>query len=210
MSKKTEGNLIFILGGARSGKSTFAEELAESLSAGKGLKDAGKLNKDVVYVAACSNYGDEEMSERIEKHKNKRPKEWKTLEIGKISDICLNIRKTENSVIIIECLTILISNLLFESHKKITGETEESAINKISDLIMSIKKSNNIVIVVSNEVGGGIVPENKLARKYRDILGKGNQLMAKNADEFYVMFAGIPVKIKASNTFDNILNYNVK
>lgn len=187
---KTKGSLIFILGGARSGKSIFAEELAKNLSLSKDLKF-----KKVVYIATY-NGNDTEMLERIKKHKNKRPKEWETLEIEKISDISLSIRKIENSIIIVECLTIIVSNLLFESHEKITEETEESAINKVLNLIKSIKKSNNIVIVVSNEVGQGIVPENKLARSYRDILGRANQLMAKNADKFYVMFAGIPVEIK--------------
>jgi len=191
---RDKGRLIFVLGGARSGKSSFAEEKAKNLS----LRSLSKENKAsrVIYIATFGDYSDKEMMKRIEKHKNKRSKEWKTLETEKISDICLSVRETKNSVIIIECLTILLSNLLLESHKKNTCETEESVVNKISDLIMSIKKSNNIVIVVSNEVGEGIVPENKLAREYRDILGLSNQLMAKNADEFYVMFAGMPVEIK--------------
>lgn len=92
---------------------------------------------------------------------------------------------------------------MFKSHEKYTKETEESAINKIEKLITSIKNSDNTTIIVSNEVGQGVVPMNKLARRYRDILGKANQLMAKNANEFYVMFAGIPVEIKTHMQWKN-------
>ncbi len=181
---KSKGKLIFILGGTRSGKSIFAERLAKD------------LNNEVVYIATFPENGDEEMVERIKEHKKMRPKEWKTLEIEKAGDIIQNVGKTKKSVIIIECLTILVSNLLFKSHEKYIIETEESVTNKIDELIASIKNSDNTTIIVSNEVGQGVVPMNKLARKYRDILGKVNQLMAKNADEFYAMFAGIPVEIK--------------
>lgn len=187
----SKGKLIFILGGARSGKSIFADRLAKT------------FNKKVVYIATFPEDGDEEMLERIKEHKKMRPKEWKTHEIEKADDIILNVRKTKNSIILIECLTILISNLLFKSHEKYTEETEESAINKIEKLITSIKNSDNTTIIVSNEVGQGVVPMNKLARRYRDILGKANQLMAKNANEFYVMFAGIPVEIKTHMQWKN-------
>lgn len=187
----SKGKLIFILGGTRSGKSIFADRFAET------------FNKKVVYIATFPEDGDEEMLERIKEHKKMRPKEWKTHEIEKIKDILLELKKTNDSVVIIECLTILISNLLFKSHEKYTKETEESAINKIEKLITSIKNSDNTTIVISNEVGQGVVPMNKLARRYRDILGKANQLMAKNASEFYVMFAGIPVEIKTHMQWKN-------
>jgi len=176
------GKLIFILGGARSGKSMFAEELAE------------RFNQDVVYIATFPKNDDLEMIERIKMHKKMRNCSWKTLEIDNIDEIILNIKKNKikNSVIIIECLTILVSNLLMND------KTDKIIINKIHELIDFIKNNNtgNIYIIVSNEVGQGIVPKNKLARNYRDILGKVNQKIAKNADEFYMIFAGIPVEIK--------------
>lgn len=180
-----KGKLLFILGGARSGKSTFAEELAES------------LNRDVLYIATFPRDDDPEMQERIKKHKETRPQKWKTLELDDPDKIILHAEKNkiENSVIIIECLTILTSNLMMN---KSCGRDGEKILLKLRELIDFIKNSsqNNVYIIVSNEAGQGIVPENELARKYRDILGKANQMTAKNADEFYVMFAGVPVDVK--------------
>jgi adenosylcobinamide kinase/adenosylcobinamide-phosphate guanylyltransferase len=178
------GKLIFISGGARSGKSTFAEELAES------------FNKDVAYIATFKKDDDPEMTERIKRHKETRPGNWKTLEIEDIDNIILHIKKNKirNSVIIIECLTILASNLLMKK----ADNSDKIIMENIRELVDFIKNDNqeNIFVVVSNEVGQGIVPGNEIARKYRDILGKANQMMAKNADEFYVMFSGIPVDAK--------------
>ena len=132
------------------------------------------------------------MVERIAEHKKNRQKNWRTLEIGNADDIISALAKNKfvNSVIIIECLTILVSNLLTDNMN------DKKIINKIDELIKFIKNSGNIYIVVSNEVGQGIVPGNELAREYRDVLGKANQLMAKDADEFYVMFAGVAVDVK--------------
>ena len=179
----SERKLIFISGGARSGKSTFAEELA------------GSFNKDVAYIATFKKDDDPEMTERIKRHKETRPGNWKTLEIEDVDNIILYIKKNKirNSVIIIECLTILVSNLLMKK----ADNSDKIIMEKIRELLDFIKNDNgsNIYIAVSNEVGLGIVPGNELARTYRDILGKANQLMAKNADEFYVMFAGVGVDV---------------
>ncbi len=178
-----KGELLFILGGARSGKSTYAEKLAEKIS-----KD---YNKAVIYIATFPACDDPEMIERIKRHKDCRTSEWKTLELETIDEIIqtINENKLKNSVIIIECLTILVSNAM-------VSKPGDEILNKIKLLIEFIKNSENIYIIVSNEVGQGIVPENKLARDYRDILGFANQEFAKNANEVYVIFAGIPVKIK--------------
>lgn len=165
--------MIFILGGARAGKSSFAVELAQ------------KLNKKVTFIATAIPI-DSEMRERIKNHRNARPKNWKTIEV--VNDLDKKIGQEKSGVILIDCLTIYVSHLMNYNQDKI--------LNQIKEIIGAIKKSNSEVIVVSNEAGCGLVPNNKLGREYRDVLGKANQMFALAADEFYVMFAGIPVNIK--------------
>jgi len=167
------GKLIFIMGGAKSGKSRFALELAQ------------KSGKKVTFIATATPI-DSEMREKIKNHKNARPKNWKTIEIT--NNLDKKIDQTKNRVILIDCLTIYVSHLINLSQKQI--------LNQIRKIIKTIKKSDSKVIVVSNEVGSGIVPNNKLSREYRDVLGKANQMFAQVADEFYVMFSGISIDIK--------------
>ncbi len=180
MNKK----IVFITGGARSGKSTFA------------LKEASKILGNKAFIAtAIWTYGDtpiqdEEMKERIEKHKKQRGNEWDTYEEPvKISDVIKNIKDKYN-VIVIDCLTLWLSNLFFNN--KNVEKDIESLCNTLSSLYCT-------VFIVSNEVGSGIVPENKLARKFRDNLGILNQSIAEIADEVYMMIAGIPLKIKGTH-----------
>ena len=173
------GKLILILGGARSGKSSFAVAQAKKLSS----RQSG-----VVYVATASAL-DEEMKRRIERHKKRRPSSWKTIEERKdISKILAKLGKA--SIVIIDCLTILISNLL------LSGEREIATLKKIKQFFRTLKRRNLTTLIVSNEVGMGIVPENRLGRTFRDIAGQTNQIVAKLADEVYLLEAGIPVKIK--------------
>ena len=174
--------MLFILGGTRSGKSKYAEKLAKS------------FNKEVVYIATFPAGDDPEMTERIKRHRRMRPKYWRTIELGNIDKIIGELKKIKNSVVVIECLTILVSNLLLELNKP--KNAENIIINKMRELTSSMKDSDNVIILVSNEVGHGVVPGNELARSYRDILGKVNQLAAESSDEFYVMFAGVPVEVK--------------
>jgi len=167
------GKLIFILGGARSGKSTFALELAK------------KSGKRVTFIATATPM-DSEMKERIRVHKNNRTRDWETIEITKNLD--KKIGREKNKLVLIDCLTIYIYHLINLDEKEI--------LNHIRKVIEAIKKSHSEFIVVSNEVGAGIHPNNKLGRYYRDVLGRANQMFAHASDEFYVMFAGIPVDIK--------------
>lgn len=167
------GKLIFILGGARSGKSAFALELA---------KRAGK--KKVFIATAVPS--DSEMKQRIKEHKKNRPRDWETIEITK--DLDKEIEQQKNGTILIDCLTIYVSYLV--------NLKEPEILNHTIKIIEAIKKSDSEFIVVSNEVGAGIHPNNKLGRYYRDVLGRVNQMFADASDEFYVMFAGIPVNIK--------------
>lgn len=177
------GKLILILGGARSGKSSFAVAQAKKLSSGQ---------SGVVYVATASAL-DEEMKRRIERHKKRRPASWKTIEERKdISKILAKLG--EARIVIIDCLTILISNLL------LSGEKEIATLKKIKEFFRTLKKRNLTTLIVSNEVGMGIVPENRLGRSFRDIAGQTNQIVAKLADEVYLLEAGIPVKIKGKHS----------
>ncbi len=176
---------IFILGGARSGKSHFAQELA------------GKLGDKVIFIATGEPL-DEEMQARIEEHKKARPRSWRTLEVP--TDIGKWIEKQigDAEVVIIDCLTLLISNLL--SDELDYPEAERRVIGEIDQLIACIDKLNATFIIVSNEVGMGLVPETKLGRIYRDLLGKANQLIAHQANDIYLMVAGIPTKVKPTTS----------
>jgi len=167
------GKLIFILGGARSGKSSFALELAK------------KSGKKKVFIATAMP-SDSEMKQRIKEHKKNRPRDWETIEITK--DLDKKIEQQKNGTILIDCLTIYVSHLI--------NLKEPEILNHIRKVIEAIKKSESKFIVVSNEVGAGIHPNNKLGRDFRDVLGRVNQMFAHASDEFYVMFAGIPVDIK--------------
>ncbi len=171
--------LIFITGGARSGKSKLALQLAE--------RTGGK-----VAFIATAQAGDDEMAERILIHKKSRPKEWTTIE--EPIDIPSAISKVaDHDVAIIDCLTLLLSNLMLED--KSLDETGRT-LGKMEDLVKASRSFKGTVIVVSNEVGMGIVPENELARKFRDLAGRANQIIADAADEVYLCVSGIPVKLK--------------
>ena len=200
-------SFILILGGARSGKSRFAQQMA------KGLREK------VLFVATGQPL-DEEMASRIEEHKRIRPKNWRTLEIDVKVGQTLEGQIGGAEVVLLDCLSLLVSNLILnpslplslraersnllalragsvENLAKIDfAEAEKRVMDEIDELIECIDKHKDIFIVVSNEVGLGLVPENKLGRVYRDLLGRANQLLAQRANEVYLMVSGIPVKIK--------------
>ena len=174
---------IFILGGARSGKSRFAQELA------------GKLSNKVLFIATGEPL-DEEMQARIDEHKKARPRSWRTLEISANVGQQLEAGIGDTEVVIIDCLTLLVSNRLGE--KLDYPKAEKQVLAEINELIACIDRLDTSFIIVSNEVGMGLVPETRLGRVYRDILGKANQLVARHANEVYFIVAGIPVKIKGN------------
>lgn len=177
-----------ITGGARSGKSHFAQEMA--------LKAGG-----AVLFVATAEAGDDEMKRRIEEHRRARPSTWETLEttthVGR--HISRHIGKAQT--VIIDCITLLINNI-FQQHGLYNDEEiDEALIGKevmaeIGELVNCIDQSDARFIIVTNEVGLGLVPPNKLSRLYRDLLGKANQMLAQHADEVYMMVAGIPVTVK--------------
>jgi adenosylcobinamide kinase/adenosylcobinamide-phosphate guanylyltransferase len=164
-----------VFGGIRSGKSGFAKMLASR-------------EENVTFIATCQAT-DSEMKQRIEEHKRTRPSNWKTIEEGEKVGEILKTLKEKRGAIIIDCLGMLITNLLEKKKKK-------EILESVNELILEAKKLNSQVIVVSNEVGMTIVSSNKVARLFSDILGEANQLMAKEADEVYILMAGIPTKLK--------------
>ncbi len=168
---------IFIIGGARSGKSSCAVKLAN------------RLGRNVVFIATAVP-GDAEMRKRIKLHKASRPKHWKLIEEGTDVDSVLHGLSNKYSVILIDCLGLLISNLLAENLK------DKEIEKKIKKLIAAASKADSNIILVSNEAGMGIVPDNPLARRFRDLAGLANQMIARSADEVIFMQAGIPIRAK--------------
>lgn len=168
---------ILILGGVRSGKSSYAIRLAK------------KFKNKVVFIATATSF-DKEMGKRINLHKRSRPRQWKLIEEGKDISSILSKLKGKYEIVLIDCLGLLISNLLASNLK------DKEIEKKIKKLINIILKVNLTTILVSNEVGSGIVPDNPLARRFRDIVGFANQQMARCADEVILMQSGIPMRIK--------------
>jgi adenosylcobinamide kinase/adenosylcobinamide-phosphate guanylyltransferase len=169
---------VFVLGGCRSGKSSYALETAHKFS-----------GPNKVFIATCIPH-DDEMKQRVARHRQERSQDWETVE----APIRLPEAITENSsradTIIVDCLTLWVSNLLMDCDD---SDKIEMQIPRLTD---AIKKTDCPLVLVSNEVGQGIVPENKLARQFRDLVGYVNQAVAGSADEVIWTVAGIPVKIK--------------
>ncbi len=170
--------LTLILGGARSGKSSFAVGLAR------------KYN-NVAYVATAQAL-DDEMRDRIEQHKRQRPASWQVVESP--NNVSSVVKSLEAGLILIDCLTLYVTNMLLDDNKK--EAKEEYITNEIEQLCTSSKNSAADVIMVSNEVGLGIVPADPVSRNFRDIAGKTNQIAASQSDEVYLITAGIPQKLK--------------
>ena len=187
MGRKT----ILLTGGARSGKSHFAQELAER-------------SKRVLFVATAVA-GDEEMRHRIEEHKRTRPAGWRTLEITTHIGGQIEQKVGEAEVVIVDCITLLVNNIFSRYSDEMGEQIDDTLIEKrvteeISELIECINRVDASFIIVTNEVGMGLVPDNKVGRLYRDLLGKANQRLAQHADEVYLMAAGLPLKIKPFST----------
>lgn len=179
---------ILLIGGARSGKSHYAQELA--------LKSA----QPVLFVATAEA-ADEEMRQRIEEHRKARPADWSVLEatthVG--NHILQNIDRAQ--IVVVDCITLLVSNLLTQHSNPGNEQMEASLIEKevmaeISELVDCMNRINASFIIVTNEVGLGLVPSNKLGRLYRDFLGRANQTLAQSVDEVYYMIAGLPLPVK--------------
>ena len=176
--------LILILGGVRSGKSDRALRLAETLG--------GR----VAFVATAEP-SDEEMAYRIAKHRADRPKSWQTIEAPRKVGKAISRGAARAEVVLIDCLTLMTSNVLVQLPEPWTAEVVEAAIEvEIDELLAAYKGSNATWIVISNEVGSGLVPPYPMGRIYRDALGKANQRLAARADQVTLMVAGLSLELK--------------
>lgn len=172
--------IYFILGGARSGKSTFAEQLAHR-----------RAGDDVLFIATAEAL-DDEMRVRIAKHRADRPAAWQTLEAPRDLISALARLETIPRLVILDCLTLWLTNEL------LADETDlERRLTRELDLVTEWARIKSIdLVIVSNEVGLGIVPDNALSRTFRDVLGRLNAGAARHADFVFWMVAGLPVEVK--------------
>jgi adenosylcobinamide kinase / adenosylcobinamide-phosphate guanylyltransferase len=178
------GQITFILGGARSGKSTHALKLAK----------AG--GKRVAFIATATA-GDEEMAQRIAVHQRERPAGWTTLEVPFGIAAAWKAHPPAAEIVLLDCLTLLVTNLLMQA-----GEDPDEAqltsavVAEIAGILECARGGGADWIIVSNEVGLGLVPPYPLGRLYRDLLGRANQQLAAQADVVIWMVAGIAVPIQ--------------
>lgn len=162
--------ITLVLGGARSGKSTYAEKIIEDLGGG-------------LYLAT-SRVWDAEMAERVKEHQDRRDDLWHTIE--EPIEIA-SIIESAQQPLLVDCLTLWLSNLM---------EEEVDIIAETMKLCQALKAASQDIVLVSNEVGLGIVPDNALARKFRDHAGKVNQAVAQCADRVLFIAAGLPMTLK--------------
>jgi adenosylcobinamide kinase / adenosylcobinamide-phosphate guanylyltransferase len=170
--------IILITGGARSGKSTYAEQRA------------GELGSRRLYLATAEAK-DEEMALRIAEHQKRRGNRWVTIEEPiELADVLL-ARRNQIDCAVVDCLTLWLSNLVLH-------RDAEFAVEKVEALVETLPQLDFHVVLVTNEVGWGIVPDNPLARQFRDLAGWANQQIATVATEVILMVAGIPMVAKKS------------
>lgn len=167
-------SVTLVLGGVRSGKSRFAQKLAEKESS-------------VVFVATAKAV-DEEMRNKIRRHQQERPKQWRTVEepldLARVFDECAQQFK----ILLVDCLTLFVANVL---------EADPEMVNaRIDGLVEALRKVPTSVVLVSNEVGSGVVPTYPSGRQFRDLLGEVNQKVASVADKVVLMVAGLPLVLK--------------
>ncbi len=192
-----KGRLILVLGGARSGKSGFAQSRAAELERAEARR--------VVYIATAAA-GDEEMRRRIQTHRGSRPAAWMTVEEPLRVSAAITANCGGRTAVIVDCLTLLVSNMAVKRcavrpEAEIIPQEEESGIQAAVDaetdgIVKTVRGMDCAAIIVSNEVGLGVVPPSPLGRLFRDVAGRANQRMARESDEVYFMVAGIPQRIK--------------
>lgn len=177
-----------VTGGARSGKSRHAEQLAANFAC-------------VLYIATSKIF-DSEMEQRIQHHRDSRPAHWRNVEQYRDLNSVINEHNSAQEAVLLECITTLITNVMYDAAGATPEddwdfETMEQVVNQQIDILLAACEASPAeVILVTNEVGMGIVPENRLARHFRDIAGRVNQRLAQRADEVWLVVSGIGVKIK--------------
>jgi adenosylcobinamide kinase/adenosylcobinamide-phosphate guanylyltransferase len=177
MQETRQGSVTLVLGGARSGKSRYAQQLAEQ-------------SRQVVFVATAKA-SDDEMAAKIERHRVERPQEWRTIEEPLDLPTVLGENALGSDVMVVDCLTIFAANLL-----EVEGEDSEAIERRVEALCEALRTAQCNVVLVSNEVGSGVVPEYAVGCRYRDLLGEINQKVARVADDVVLLVAGLPLALK--------------
>lgn len=198
--------LILVLGGVRSGKSAFAERLAQAIS-------------DKVLYVATAVATDDEMLDRVAMHRKRRAASWQTAELPENVGSSLRHLAGAVDVVLIDCLSLLVSNILFgvpgsrSEVDVVVGDTNrmgDDVWRELDELIESYRDSSATFIVVSNEVGNGVVPPYPAGRLFRDTLGLANQRIAAAADKVYLLVAGVPIELKTLSKFSCRLPKEIK
>jgi adenosylcobinamide kinase / adenosylcobinamide-phosphate guanylyltransferase len=177
--------LTLLLGGARSGKSAFAQKMAE------------ERGRKVLFVATATA-GDDEMAARIAAHQTARPTHWRTLEASTRIGLAIQKEASGYDVVLIDCLTLWAANILTALEGTTDPDAEKTLGKEIEEFLAAYTAGEAEWILVSNEVGMGLVPPNPLGRSYRDALGRLNQKIAGCADEVLLLVAGLPLVLKQS------------
>ncbi len=176
--------ITLITGGCRSGKSDYAQKLAESLPGQR------------AYVATCP-VEDDEMRQRVEKHRCKRAGQgWDTIE--EPLELAHVLNEDQHDVLLVDCLTLWVSNLMLQAEQTATCFGELEIETHAKNILACCSRRTGTVILVTNEVGLGIVPDNALARRYRDLVGRLNQTIACEADDVTLVTCGLPLHLKES------------
>lgn len=182
------GRHLLITGGARSGKSDYAQVLA-------------LVRPQPVLFVATAEAGDDEMRRRIEAHKKNRPDTWWTLEAPRQVGERIRLEIASFPTVVVDCVTLLVSNILMkytdgggEVSRPEVAEAEVAA--EIGSLLDCLNRTAAGFIIVTNEVGLGLVPASPLSRLYRDLLGRANRMLAEQVDEVFLMVTGLPLQIK--------------
>ena len=186
MSADDHKRLILLLGGARSGKSSYAEEWA------------GEHGQHVLFTATAQAF-DEEMETRIARHRASRPPGWITLEAPRATGEAIQATLAEHGcdTVVVDCITMLASNALLSLPDDASQDRADAAIlAEIDGLLAAYETSNATWLVISNEVGMGVVPPYRLGRFFRDGLGRANKRIAQAADEVFLLVAGLPWQLK--------------
>ena len=175
--------IVLVTGGSRSGKSRYAVKLAESLGGRR------------VFVATCPVV-DDELRERVRRHQQERAsRQWETIEEPVDLAGVLSAR-ADCEVVLVDCLTLWVNNLMYEAERRGEGIDEDAVAGLMSGVLAVCRRRRGVVIFVTNEVGMGVVPENASARKYRDLVGRCNQVAAAEADVVTLVTCGIPLTLK--------------